>query len=323
MAINRFIRKTALTAKIETTYKTDPTPSGAANAMLVSNVEVNPYNAENVDRALMRDYFGASEQLVGVANLQISFDVELAGAGAAGTAPPWGPLLRACSVAETITAGNRVEYNPITDSPESVTMYWYDSGVLHKLLGARGNVVFKLNLAGKPVMSFSFTGLYGGISATSVASTTLTGFQKPLVVTDTNTGDVTLGCTYATGSLSSGTAYPSQGLELNVGNTVEHTALLGDESIDITARESVGSVMLALTAAQEVSFLATVQANSTQSLGLVHGTAAGNILVLYAPAVQLTNYKLTDFKGRRMIGYDLRFMPSAAAGSDEWLLVAK
>src|SRR5205085_5950126 len=125
MAINRFIRKTALTAKIETTYKTDPTPTGAANAMLVSNVEVNPYNAENVDRALLREYFGASEQLVGVANLQVSFDVELAGAGAAGTAPAWGPLLRACSVAETVTAGNRVEYNPITDSPESVTMYWY------------------------------------------------------------------------------------------------------------------------------------------------------------------------------------------------------
>lgn len=321
MTVNRFIRKTAMLAKIETTYKTDAAPSGAANAMLVSNVTVNPYDAEVVDRALLREYFGASEQLAGVANLKVSFDVELAGSGAAGTAPAWGPLLRACSAAETISVGNRVEYNPITDNPESATIYWYDHGVVHKLLGCRGNAQFKLDLAGKPVISYNFIGLYGGLSATSVVSTTLTAFQKPLVVTDTNTGDITLGCTYSAGALSSGTAYPSKGLNINVGNAIEHVAILGDESVDVTGRESTGSLQLALTAAQEVTFLATVQANTTQSLGFVHGTAAGNIITVYTPAVQLTNYSKQEHKGRRLIGYDARFLPSA--GNDEWLLVVK
>lgn len=321
MTVNRFVRKSAVLAKVETTYKTDAIPTGVANAMLVSNVSAEPFAAENVDRALLREYFGGSEQLAGVVNQKLSFDVEIAGSGTAGTAPAYGTLLRGCGCAETISVGNRVEYNPITDNPESNTIYWYDSGVVHKLLGARGNVQFKLNLAGKPVMSYSFIGLYGGVSAASVVSQTLTAFKKPLVVSDINTGDVTLGCTYSAGGLSGGTAYPSAGLELDAGQKIEHVALLGDESIDLTDRESTGSVQLALTAAQEVTLAAAVQNNDTQALGFVHGTTAGNTIVLFGPAVQLTNYSKKEHKGRRLIGYDLRFLPSV--GNDDWLLVAK
>lgn len=321
MPVNRFIRKTASLGKIEATYGVDATPTGVANAMLVSNVNMQPFDAETVDRALLREYFGGSEQLAGVVNQKISYDVELAGSGAAGTAPAWGPLLRASGAAETITAGNRVEYNPITDNPESATLYFYDSGVVHKLLGARGNVRFNLGLGGKPVLSFSFIGLHTAVTAAAVPAQTLTAFKKPLVVTNANSGDVTLGCTYSAGSLVGGTPYPSAGVEMDAGQTVEHVALLGDESIDLNGRGSVGSVMLGLTAAQEVSFLANVQNNDTQGFGFVHGVTAGNIITLFAPAVQLTNYKKAEFKGRRMIGYDLRFLP--LAGNDDWLLCVK
>ena len=86
----RYARNAAILAKIETTYGTDPTPTGAANAILVSNLTVNPLNATNVSRDLIRSTLGGYEQLVGTANLEASFDVELAGSSALGTAPPWG-----------------------------------------------------------------------------------------------------------------------------------------------------------------------------------------------------------------------------------------
>ena len=80
----RYHRNTAILAKIEATYGTDATPTEAANALLVSNVSINPLNAQNVSRDLIRPFLGGSEQLVGAANIELSFDVELAGAGAAG-----------------------------------------------------------------------------------------------------------------------------------------------------------------------------------------------------------------------------------------------
>jgi len=321
MAVSRYIRNTAVLAKVETTYGTDAVPTGALNAMLVSNLSVPQFNAENVDRSLIRPHFGGSEQLVGTANMTCGFDVELAGSGTAGTAPNWGALLRACAFAEVVTAGSHVEYSPITDGQESVTLDWYDSGVIHKMLGARGTVVFKLNLAERPVMSFTFTGLYGGLSAAAVPSTALTPFKTPKVVTDKNSGDITFGCTYATGALTGGTAYPSRGIELNVGNTVAHMPLLGEESVEVTGRDVTGSLQLNLSAAQEVTFMAGVVDNALQSLGFLHGTVAGNIVGLFAPAVQLITPTKQDFNGKRLIGYTARLTP--LVGNDELRLFVK
>lgn len=317
----RYSRNSAILAKIETVYGTDAVPTGAANAMLITNLTANPLNANNVNRDLIRGYFGGSEQLVGTANVEVSFDVELAGAGAAGTAPAWGPVLRACAFAETITGGSRVEYNPVSTAIDSVTIYYHDDGVLHKVLGARGTVEIGMGISERPLLKFKFTGLDGGISAIANPSLTLTAWQKPAVVTDPNTGDVLLGPTYTTGTLSAGTAYPSRGLMLNVANAIAHTPLLGGETVDVTQREMAGSVMFDLTAAQEVSFMATVKANTTQSIGIQHGTVAGNIIVMHAPACQLFNPKKEDVDGRRLIGYDLRLVPTT--GNNEIIICAK
>lgn len=317
--MGRLIRNSAILAKIETTYKTDPTPTGAANAILVSNLSINPLNAQNVSRDLVRGYMGGSEQLVGNAFVEASFDVEIAGSGAAGTAPAYGALLRACGMAEAVTASTRVDYTPVSASFESATIYYHDDGVLHKLLGARGTVSLDMGIGNRPVMKFKFLGIDGGVSATANPSLTLTAWKTPGVITDPNTGDVTIGCTYSAGALSGGTAYPSQGLQLDLGNTVNHVPLLGDESIEISNRDTSGSVSLDLTAAQEVSFMTSVKANTVQGIGMLHGTAAGYKVLVFAPGAQLINPKKEEFNGRRLIGYDLRLIPSA--GNDDLRIV--
>jgi len=317
--MTRNVRDSAILAKIETTYGTDAVPTGSVNAMLVSNQTVNPLNAQNVDRALVRPYLGASEQLTGTKYIELSFDVELQGSGTAGTAPAYGPLLRAAGMAEVVSAGSRVEYTPISTSFESATLHYYDSGVVHKLLGARGDVEFKLSVGGKPIMSFNFKGLDGGIVAAGTPAITISNFKTPAVVTDANTADILLGCSYATGALSGGTAYPSKGLTAKLGNSVDFIALVGGESIDITNREATAAISLDLTAAQEVTFMGNVIDNAATSIGLTHGTTAGYKVTLFAPSVQLLNPKKEDQSGRRMIGFDGRLLP--AAGNDELRLV--
>lgn len=318
---SRYFRKTAILFKPETTYLTDPTPSASTNALLVSNMRINPLAAQNVPREVLRHYFGGSEHLVGTRYIDMTFDVEIAGSGAAGTAPAWGPLLRCAGFAEAITADTRVDYTPISASFEGGTVYWYDDGVLHKAHGCRGDASFKLGLGGVPVISFHFMGIDGGISEASVPTATLTAWKAPIAITDPNTGDVTLGASYSSGSLSGGNAYPSRGIELALGNELAHVPLLGGESVDITGRDVSGKVQLDLTAAQEVSLMASVKANTLTSLGFQHGSSAGYIVLLHAPAVQLLNPSKEEINGKRLIGYDLRLLPSS--GNDELRIVVK
>jgi hypothetical protein len=320
--MTRFVRNTAILAKIETTYGTDSVPTGGANALLISNQTVNPFNANNVDRAIVRPYFGGSEQVPGTAYKEVSFDVEFVGSGSAGVAPGWGPLLRACAFAETITASTRVDYLPITNGQESVTIYYYDDGVLHKLLGSRGAVKIGAKVGDIPKLSFRFVGLDGGDTAASNPSVTLTGFKTPEVVKDANTGDLLFGCTHSSAgapALASGTAYPSQGIEIDLGLAADFTPLLGNESVDVNDRQASGKFMLDLTAAQEVSFMASVKATTLQSLGLQHGIVAGNKVLMFMPSVQLINPTKGEVNKRRMISYDVRINPSA--GNDELRIV--
>ncbi len=317
----RYTRNTVILAKIETTPGVDASPTGASNAVLISNMTINPLNAQNVPRDVIRGYFGGSEQLVGNAYLEVTFDVEVAGAGAAGDVPAWGPLLRACAFDETIDVGVSVDYTPVSTGIKSLTIYYYDDGALHKLLMSRGDVSIKLGSGERPLFSFRFMGLDGGLTAAANATPDTSGFVTPLAVTDPNTGNLLFGCTYATAALSGGTSYPSRGLQLALGNQLAHIPLLGGESIEVTNREVSGSCELDLTPAQEVTFMSNVKANTTSSIGLLHGTTTGNKVIVHAPTVQLINPKKTDFNGRRLIGYDLRLIPSST-GNDDLRIVA-
>ena len=316
--MSRLARKTAILAKIETTYNTDPTPTGAANAVLISNPNYK-FSAQNVDRALIHEYLGGAEQLVGAAFAEATFDVELQSSGAAGTAPAYGPLLRACGFAETVSAGARVEYTPVSASFESVTIYYYADGALRKLTGARGSFKLGLGLGNRPTINFRFIGIDGGVTAAANPSQTLTAWKTPAVITEANTADLLLGCTYATGALSGGTAYPSKGIDIDSGIAVNHVPLLGGEAVDITDRSVIAKISLDLTAAQEVTFMATVKANTTQSIGLQHGSTAGSKVIVYAPAMQLINPVDEEYNGRLLNGFDARLVPSA--GNDELRLV--
>jgi len=318
----RISRNTAILAKIEGTYGTDPTPTGAANAMLVSNLSITPIKAQNVSRDLIRGYLGNSEQLLGTRYVECGFDIELAGAGTVATAPAWAPLLLACGMAETVTAAVRVDYLPVSTAFGSITIYWYDDGVLHKATGCRGTFTLDMAVGKRPVMSFKFTGIYASPTATANASLTLTAWKTPMVVVDLNTQDTTFGGTHTTSTapaVTGGTPYPSQGLTLDMGNSINFTALLGGETVDLTQRAATGKVVLDLTAAQEVTMMGNVEAATLITLGLIHGTVTNQKAMVWLPGVQLTNPSKVDVNGKRMIGFDLVLTP--VAGNDEFRIV--
>lgn len=102
-------RKRLILSKIESTYATDSSPAGT-DAILVRNLDITPIEADVVSRDLIRPYLGNFDQLLAQTRVSITFEVEMAGSGTAGTAPRFNSLLRACGLAETLLAA------PVTGS---------------------------------------------------------------------------------------------------------------------------------------------------------------------------------------------------------------
>jgi hypothetical protein len=317
--MSRYIKNTLIAAAVQAAIGTAAAPTGAANAVLVSNMNLTPLDAQNISREIIRGFFGGAEQLVGPASVKLSYEVELAGSGTAGTAAPWGQLVQGCAVGEGILATPaRTEYTPASSGLKALTHYYYDDGVLHKLTDCMGDCTLSAKVGERPLLKFDWIGLDGGVSAASDTGT-FTAWKKPVAVTKANVVDITLGGTYAAGAITGGTLYSSTGIEAKFGNQVKFNAMLGSETVDITDREGTGSIELDLTAAQEVALMAAVKANTTQSLAFAIGTTAGNKILFFAPAAQLLNPKKVDRNGKRLIGFDVRFVP--VNGNDEWRIV--
>jgi hypothetical protein len=316
---SRYIRNTLIALALEATAGVDALPTGAANAQLISDMSIEPLDAKNIPREVIRGFFGGSEELVGVASVKVSFTAELAGSGAAATPPAWGAALIVCAFAEaSLTTPARVEYTPVSTGLRTATIYYYDDGVLHKLFGVMGNVTISAKAGDRPTLKFDFVGLDGGV-ATATDVGVFTAWKKPVAITKANVVDFTLGATYAAGALTGGTVYPSTGVEIQVGNSVEFDALCSEETVDITNRSATGSVELKLTPAQEVAFMASVKQNLTQSAAFTIGTVTGAKIILFMPSVQLRKPKKVDRSGKRLIGYELGVLP--LVGNDDVRLI--
>lgn len=299
-------RKAIILAKIESVYGTDSTPTGAANAVLVRNVNLNPLDAQFVDRALVRPYLGNSERLPAAKSAALEFEVEIAGGGAAGTAPKYGPLLRACGLSETISAGVSVTYAPVSAAFEAVTIYMNQDGVLHKLTGARGNVSLSLNALQIPVYKFRFVGIYTQPTDTAQPSPDFTAFVKPLVVNKVNTPTFTLH-TFA-GVL--------QQLELDLANQIVFRSLVGFEGVLQTDRQASGRVSMEATTVAAKNWWAAIEAATTGALALTHGIAAGNTVALAAPNLQITDPTYADSDGIVMLNANAALIPSSAGNNE-------
>ena len=96
-------RRRVLLAKLESSYAADAAP-GNANAILLldSGFDLKPLVGAEVERKFIRPFFGGSGKIRVENYSTLTFEVELAGSGHAGSVPAYSPLLRACGLSETI-----------------------------------------------------------------------------------------------------------------------------------------------------------------------------------------------------------------------------
>jgi hypothetical protein len=304
------MRKAVLLAKAETTYGTDAVPTGGANAILVRNMTITPLDAQYVGRDVIRPYLGHSEQIPVGTNVKLEFEIELAASGIAGVAPAWGAVLCACAFAQTV-AIDEVVYTPISHDGPSLSLHYHLDAVRHVLLGARGDVSFKLDANQIPVMQYRFTGLYGGVSDQALPAVDYSAFVQPRAAGKTWTPTLAL----------HGIASPSSGITVNIANEVVHRNLIGHESVVITDRKPAGNLVIEATTVAQKDWWTVARNATLGALQVVHGTEAGNIVELASPRVQITAPQYQDMDGIAMLAANLTFVPDT--GNDELVITLR
>lgn len=305
-------RNRTLLAKIETTYGTDSTPTGAANAILATDVKISPMEGQDVSRGLdSRPYMGAQPTVPAGLYAKISFKVEVKGSGTAGTAPAIGVFLRSCALAEVIVAGTSVTYNPITSGHESCSIYFNIDGTLYKMTGCRGTAVYRVSAQGVVYLEFEMTGLFTQPAAAALPTPTFGTqmTQMPQVASSANTPTFTINAVSCV----------MRSFALDLGNDVKPRLLVRSESIIIADKAEMIDTTIEAVALATLNPYALAAAGTTMAISLVHGTGAGKICTLSVPSAQMQRPSgLEDQDG--IMEWPLKLAPLPVNGNDQFTI---
>ena len=299
-------RRRLIAAKIESTYGTDPTPGGG-DAILVRNLEIQPLVADTVNRELVRPYLGQADQLLSQTRVEVSFEVELAGSGTAGTAPAYGPVLRSCALSETVVADTSVTYAPESSGFESCTIYYFQGPIRHKVTGCRGTFELTGEVGQIPVISFTMTGIYNAPTDETQPTPTYTNQASPVLFKEGNTTNFSA-FSYA-GCLMS--------YNFSLANDVIYRELVGcTKEILITNRAPSGTVVIEAPTITAKDFFAVATGSSTGSITFQHGQTAGNIVTMTTAQSDLGNLTYSDQDGIQMLNMPFIAVPTSAGNNE-------
>lgn len=304
----QLLRKRLILVKLETTYGTDPTPSGS-DAVLVRDLNIVPQQSDVVSRDLVRPYLGASEQLLANTRVQCTFSVELAGGGTPlGTPPAFGSALKACAMTETVVATTSVTYKPNSSStPSSVTIYYAMDGVLHKVTGARGTWTLNGTVGQIPTIDFTFTGIYNAVIADASPATPTYAQQTPVIFKNGSTSGFQL--------LSYAAAL--QTVSLDLGNTTVYRELVGGtKEVLITDRRTSGSITVEAPSLASKDYFAAALVESLGNLTWQHGTTAGNIVTFSSTKIDIGDVSYADQDGIAMLTMPYTAVPNDASSGE-------
>ena len=259
--------------KAESTYNTNPSPA-ATDALLFTELDVEPLALELSEREIIQATYGNRPSVVTQRSVPIKATVELAGSGAAGTAPRWGAVLKACAMAETIVASTSVTYSPVSSSLSSYAMdFFIDNGSRQAIGGIRGTGEISLKANELPTISFDQMGIYSAPGALSRPSETYSQQASPLPVNSDNT---------ATVSVHGFSACMAE-FSLSLGVETTFRQLAGcSKQVAVTEAKASGSITIELPSFAAKDFLTIASNQATGAINWVHGTTAGNIATFSA-----------------------------------------
>jgi hypothetical protein len=284
--------------KSESTYGTSSSPA-ATDALLFTELDVEPLAMELLERETIQAYMGNRASVVGQRSVPVKATVEMAGSGTAGTAPRYGPLLKACGLSETIVSSTSVTYAPVSTGFSSYTMDFYaDNGSRQAITGIRGTAEFSLTTGEIPTVAFDQMGIFAAPGALSRPTETYSNQAAPLAVNADNTATVTVH-------------------GLSIGNEMVFEQKAGcSKQVRLTDRKTTGSITIELPAIGSKDFIALASAQTAGAITWTHSGAAGNIITFLASYCAFDAPTFEDGDSVTHVTLPFRCLPST--GNDEF-----
>lgn len=294
--------------KIETVYGTDPVPTGALNAILTSDFSIAPMENQKVDRNTDRPGLGASPSVLAGKHVTCGFKLEAIGSGTVAVAPAFGPVLRACQMAQTITpVTGPVEYDPVSGAYESATLYAHLDGILHKILGFRGAAGFELAAGALPYFTVDGMGLFAMPTDTAPPAADFSAFLAPKPVEDAETPIATL----------NGVDLTLNSFVLNKPGNVKYRNLVNQEAVRVAGpRAYTGRAEVLAPSLATFNPYALASAHTLTALQIIHGTVANSKVQIDAPKVQITGVTKGSIDDEDSYQLDLLFTATDAGDDD-------
>ncbi len=300
-------RKRSILAKAESSYGSDPTPTGSANYVQVIDLNIEPVVSDEVSRDLIRPYMGNYEVIPANTRVNVTFDVEMAGSGSAGTAPKYGAILKACGLSETVVSSTSVTYAPVTTPSDSVTLFVNYDGIRHKVTGARGTFSLNCEVNNIPRISFSLTGIFNAPTDTALPTVTVSNQASPLIFKNGSTSNFAI----------FGFAAALQSWNLDFNNEVIYRELVGGtKEVLITDRRPSGTAVIESVALSSHNFFTDYTGTSTGTNTWLHGTTAGNKITVSCPQTDLGQPTYEESDGITMLSLPFMATPTASANNE-------
>ncbi|MCL7931699.1 hypothetical protein M8006_17235 [Halomonas sp. ATCHA] len=287
------------------------TPAAATDAILTREITVTPLSGNDIERNFVRPYYGNSPRAPGEKHVQVEVEVELNTSGTAGTAPPWGKMLRCCGFSEVIQDTIDVTYAPVSENEDSGVFFAHVDGNLHKGRGVHGTAAFTVNAENMPVIRFTLRGLISPVTQEALPSVTLSQWRDALAVNTMNTEPLNF----------MGATVPFNQFSLDMSGEVVHRKLVGSNDIQITGRAPSGQLTIEDPGVSTKNYFEISQNAGTGALTLTHGKTAGEIIEIAMPKVGIESPTYSDQDGTQMLSINYR--PEPIDGNDEVTIVTK
>jgi len=306
-------------AKNEATRGIDPTPTPGANAIAVRNLKMEPAG-EIIERILNRGSFSQFPHVLGARWYEATFDVELKGSGTANAGgvadvPEIDPLLRSAGFGVTLTAESgggvgdgKIEYDPVSTSLETVTIYGYFDGVLKKMhYGFVNSFRFDATAGNPGKIDMSVIGLYARPTDTVTPGGLAFNSTRPPLFENANLViDGAWSPEFDKFSLDAG---------LEIAKRKDANTAGALKGFEMTGRAITGSI----DPAQELEATHPIHQKwedaETMAFTSQVGNTAGNIIEITSPSVQYREIKSGDREG--LATYEVPLTFSSDVGDNE------
>lgn len=269
------------------------------------------FEQNDVTDEVEQGYEGAVEVIPTGEHVTLSYKTHLFGSGTAGTPPPYADALLACRLAEIVVADTSVTYALAADQGGSAAARFRMGKYLHVIQGMRGkvDVIFE---KGIPMLQWQFKGTWG--IPTHDASALPSVNNAPWL------GFLPTGPGRTSAFTLHGEALRPYSLTLSSGNDPIYDESLVDAQIVFNSRSASGKVQIEAPDADVVNFFERASLRQHGPLDIQHGQAAGNIVRVPCPNVQVKKPQYANLDNGN-IGLDIDLMLLPDNGNDEFSLV--